>query len=245
VGPCCVVSRSLAWQPGDRAKQVFVGGVGVDHWPSSAYTLPLRALFVGQGPGRNLSRPGGLRRLRAEALRRARATIRRRTGPWLWLDQRKGRACQRLYEGVELGDEGPTGLITYMRTDSTRLSEDAVNDVRAWIVDRYGEASRPAEPNVFKSKKSAQDAHEAIRPTSTQYDSRDRAASAFRNRECPGRARSGGFAQALHPHLESLCGLPDGLAGPRPTRPSCPLFKIAATWRRRKAVSVPPSWAWW
>ncbi|HJX66756.1 MAG TPA: type I DNA topoisomerase [Polyangia bacterium] len=78
--------------------------------------------------------------------------------------------AQRLYEGVELGDEGPTGLITYMRTDSTRLSEDAVKDVRAWIVDRYSAASCPAEPNVFKSKKSAQDAHEAIRPTSTQYD---------------------------------------------------------------------------
>ncbi len=78
--------------------------------------------------------------------------------------------AQRLYEGIELGDEGPTGLITYMRTDSTRLSEDAVKDVRAWIADRYGEASLPAEPNVFKSKKSAQDAHEAIRPTSTQYD---------------------------------------------------------------------------
>jgi DNA topoisomerase I len=78
--------------------------------------------------------------------------------------------AQRLYEGVELGDEGPTGLITYMRTDSTRLSEDAVKDVRAWIADRYGATSCPAEPNVFKSKKSAQDAHEAIRPTSTQYD---------------------------------------------------------------------------
>jgi DNA topoisomerase-1 len=78
--------------------------------------------------------------------------------------------AQRLYEGVELGDEGPTGLITYMRTDSTRLSEDAVKDIRAWITDRYGETSRSAEPNVFKSKKSAQDAHEAIRPTSTQYD---------------------------------------------------------------------------
>jgi DNA topoisomerase I len=78
--------------------------------------------------------------------------------------------AQRLYEGIELGDEGPTGLITYMRTDSTRLSDDAVKDVRAWITSRYGETSCPAEPNVFKSKKSAQDAHEAIRPTSTQYD---------------------------------------------------------------------------
>jgi DNA topoisomerase-1 len=78
--------------------------------------------------------------------------------------------AQRLYEGIELGEEGPTGLITYMRTDSTRLSDDAVADVRAWIAARYGQASVPAEPNVFKTKKSAQDAHEAIRPTSTKYD---------------------------------------------------------------------------
>jgi DNA topoisomerase-1 len=78
--------------------------------------------------------------------------------------------AQRLYEGIELGEEGPTGLITYMRTDSTRLSDDAVADVRTWIAARYGQASVPAEPNVFKTKKSAQDAHEAIRPTSTKYD---------------------------------------------------------------------------
>ncbi len=78
--------------------------------------------------------------------------------------------AQRLYEGIELGEEGPTGLITYMRTDSTRLSDDAVTDVRAWIGARYGQAFVPAEPNIFKTKKSAQDAHEAIRPTSTKYD---------------------------------------------------------------------------
>ncbi len=78
--------------------------------------------------------------------------------------------AQRLYEGVEVGDDGPVGLITYMRTDSTRLSDDAVSDARAFIRDRYGASFLPAEPVVYKSKKSAQDAHEAIRPTSLKYD---------------------------------------------------------------------------
>ncbi|MDZ4694922.1 MAG: type I DNA topoisomerase [Deltaproteobacteria bacterium] len=78
--------------------------------------------------------------------------------------------AQRLYEGIDLGAEGPTGLITYMRTDSTRLSDDAVTDVRQYIVARYGERSLPEKPNTFRSKKSAQDAHEAIRPTDTKYD---------------------------------------------------------------------------
>jgi DNA topoisomerase I len=78
--------------------------------------------------------------------------------------------AQRLYEGIELGEEGPVGLITYMRTDSTRLSDDALTDVRAYIAGRYGSDRVPAEPNVWKQKKSAQDAHEAIRPTSTKFD---------------------------------------------------------------------------
>jgi DNA topoisomerase-1 len=78
--------------------------------------------------------------------------------------------AQRLYEGVELGDEGPVGLITYMRTDSTRLSDDAVTEVRDFIATRYGAAALPAAPVLYKSKKSAQDAHEAIRPTSLKYD---------------------------------------------------------------------------
>jgi DNA topoisomerase-1 len=78
--------------------------------------------------------------------------------------------AQRLYEGLELGAEGPTGLITYMRTDSTRISEDAVRDVRELIASRFGAAHLPGEPNVFKSKKSAQDAHEAIRPTLLDHD---------------------------------------------------------------------------
>src|SRR5689334_4791301 len=74
--------------------------------------------------------------------------------------------AQRLYEGVELGKEGAVGLITYMRTDSTRISEDAIKEVRGFIVERYGAEVLPPSPNVYKSKKDAQDAHEAIRPTS-------------------------------------------------------------------------------
>jgi DNA topoisomerase-1 len=77
--------------------------------------------------------------------------------------------AQGLYEGVDLGkDGGPVGLITYMRTDSTRLSPDAVNAARDFIGTTYGKTYVPAQPNVFKSKKNAQDAHEAIRPTSLE-----------------------------------------------------------------------------
>jgi DNA topoisomerase-1 len=73
--------------------------------------------------------------------------------------------AQRLYEGIELGEEGLVGLITYMRTDSTRVSNDAVAEVRQMIGNDYGAPYLPESPNVFKSKKDAQDAHEAIRPT--------------------------------------------------------------------------------
>ena len=74
--------------------------------------------------------------------------------------------AQRLYEGVDLGDEGTVGLITYMRTDSTRVANDAVAEVRQWIGKEYGDQFLPESPNVYKSKKEAQEAHEAIRPTS-------------------------------------------------------------------------------
>jgi DNA topoisomerase-1 len=75
--------------------------------------------------------------------------------------------AQRLYEGVEVGAEGSVGLITYMRTDSTRVSQDALDEVRGLIKDRYGAPFVPASPNVYKSKKDAQDAHEAVRPSSS------------------------------------------------------------------------------
>jgi DNA topoisomerase I len=74
--------------------------------------------------------------------------------------------AQRLYEGIDLGEEGPTGLITYMRTDSTRVSEEAVAEVRDFIRSGYGADYLPAKPNLYKTGKAAQDAHEAVRPTS-------------------------------------------------------------------------------
>src|SRR5579872_2721702 len=75
--------------------------------------------------------------------------------------------AQRLYEGVELGPDGSVGLITYMRTDSPRISNEALDEVRGLIKERYGPQFAPESPNVYKSKKDAQEAHEAIRPTSS------------------------------------------------------------------------------
>ncbi len=73
--------------------------------------------------------------------------------------------AQKLYEGIDLGEEGPVGLITYMRTDSVRISGGALNEAREIIMKTYGGEYLPEKPNTFKVKKSAQDAHEAIRPT--------------------------------------------------------------------------------
>ncbi len=74
--------------------------------------------------------------------------------------------AQQLYEGVELGSEGAVGLITYMRTDSTRVSDDAIAEARELIGTKFGAQYVPAAPNTYKSKKDAQDAHEAVRPSS-------------------------------------------------------------------------------
>jgi len=78
--------------------------------------------------------------------------------------------AQRLYEGVELGDQGAVGLITYMRTDSSRVSDQAVASVREYIGNRYGANYLPDKPIFYRSSKSAQDAHEAIRPTAVERD---------------------------------------------------------------------------
>ena len=78
--------------------------------------------------------------------------------------------AQQLYEGIEIGKEGPVGLITYMRTDSPRISNDAAEETRQLIRGRYGAEYLPATPNVYKTQKAAQEAHEAIRPTSVQRD---------------------------------------------------------------------------
>jgi len=74
--------------------------------------------------------------------------------------------AQRLYEGVELGDEESVGLITYMRSDSTRVADSALTELREYVQTTYGKLYLPPKPVVYKSKKGSQDAHEAIRPTS-------------------------------------------------------------------------------
>jgi len=76
--------------------------------------------------------------------------------------------AQRLYEGVEIGEEGLVGLITYMRTDSTRVADSALDEVRGLISTQFGPDYLPEKPVFYRSKKDAQDAHEAIRPSSAQ-----------------------------------------------------------------------------
>jgi len=93
---------------------------------------------------------------------------------WLRFSAKKTMSvAQRLYEGVELGKEGSVGLITYMRTDSVRVAEDALKEVRAFIAGNYDAAYLPAKARVYKVSGSAQDAHEAIRPASMQYRPQD------------------------------------------------------------------------
>ncbi len=76
--------------------------------------------------------------------------------------------AQQLYEGIEMGEQGATGLITYMRTDSTRLSDDALKDARSYIETKLGKEYLPPQVLEYKNKKNAQDAHEAVRPTSIE-----------------------------------------------------------------------------
>ena len=74
--------------------------------------------------------------------------------------------AQQLYEGISLGRKGPVGLITYMRTDSTRISQLATEETRRFVAERFGTSYVPPKPNIYSAGKNAQDAHEAIRPTS-------------------------------------------------------------------------------
>jgi len=80
------------------------------------------------------------------------------------------RTAQELYEGIELGKANPVGLITYMRTDSVRVADVAQKDAKKYIIDKFGKDYIPKTPNVFKAKKGAQEAHEAIRPTLPLHD---------------------------------------------------------------------------
>ncbi|HVW11779.1 MAG TPA: type I DNA topoisomerase [Bryobacteraceae bacterium] len=83
--------------------------------------------------------------------------------------------AQQLYEGVEIGTEGLVGLITYMRTDSVRVSDDALKEVREYVGSKFGKEYLPEKANEYKTKKAAQDAHEAIRPTSAMRTPEDMA----------------------------------------------------------------------
>ncbi len=119
--------------------------------------------------------------------------------------------AQKLYEGVELGkDEGAVGLISYMRTDSTRVSNDALDEVRGMIAERYGADYRPEKPNFYKSKKDAQDAHEAIRPT-----------SALRTPESVASFLAEDEAEALRADLAAICGVADDAGGVRSDDDRC------------------------
>jgi DNA topoisomerase I len=134
--------------PNEAAAQAIVAAVdGVDYVVRSVVNKEKR---------RNPVPPFITSTLQQEAARKLRFSVKRTM-----------MLAQKLYEGVELSkEEGATGLISYMRTDSVRVSNDALDEVRAMITDRWGAEYRPAAPNVYKGKKDAQDAHEAVRPTS-------------------------------------------------------------------------------
>ena len=126
---------------------------------SEIETGAIRVQEVERKTGRRSSPPPFITsKLQQEAARRFRFAARRTM-----------RVAQELYEGIGLGEEGAVGLITYMRTDSTRMSEDAVREAREFVTARFGADYVPEKPNRFASGKSAQDAHEAIRPTSLLY----------------------------------------------------------------------------
>src|SRR6185369_8799846 len=82
--------------------------------------------------------------------------------------QRTMQIAQKLYEGIEIKGQGSVGLITYMRTDSFRLSDEALTETRTWLGREFGAEYVPPKPNFYRSKKGAQEAHEAIRPSSIE-----------------------------------------------------------------------------
>ncbi len=104
---------------------------------------------------RNPAAPFTTSTLQQEAARKLRFTARRTM-----------MLAQQLYEGIELGSEGSVGLITYMRTDAVRVAREAQEEARAWVTDRLGREYLPDAPPAYRARKSAEEAHEAIRPTS-------------------------------------------------------------------------------
>jgi DNA topoisomerase-1 len=110
------------------------------------------------------------------------STLQQEGGRRLGFSAKKTMAvAQQLYEGVELGDEGPVGLITYMRTDSVRVAREAQDQARAWARGRLGAEYVPETPPAYRSRRSAQEAHEAVRPTDVEREPRTLARSLTRD----------------------------------------------------------------
>jgi DNA topoisomerase-1 len=133
--------------PNEEAAQQILAGLEKAHW--SVRNIEKKERRRSPAP------PFTTSRFQQDASRKLRFSVKRAM-----------MIAQRLYEGVELGEEGSLGLITYMRTDSVRVSNDAVTEVRDMILSVFGKEFLPETPNAYKSKKAAQEAHEAIRPTS-------------------------------------------------------------------------------
>ena len=133
------------------------GAVVVEVEPSGGAAVPFRVVKVeAKEKKKNPAPPFTTSKLQQDAARLG------------FQVSRTMRLAQRLYEGVELGEEGTVGLITYMRTDSTRVSDEALDAVRRHIGATYGEAALPEKPRFYRADKRAQEAHEAIRPTSME-----------------------------------------------------------------------------
>jgi len=149
-------SARLAKVDGEKAtipSQVTAGAIYEElQAPGTAYRV---ATLTRKEKRRNPVAPFTTSKLQQEAARKLRFTARKTM-----------QVAQQLYEGIELGETGSIGLITYMRTDSTRISPDAQAEVRAFVAERFGAEFVPERPPAYKSGKGAQEAHEAIRPTS-------------------------------------------------------------------------------
>jgi len=135
--------------------------------PGTAYRV---ATLARKEKRRNPVAPFTTSKLQQEAARKLRFTARKTM-----------QVAQQLYEGIDLGETGSIGLITYMRTDSTRISPDAQAEVRAFVAERFGAEYLPERPPAYKSGKGAQEAHEAVRPTSVLREPGQVAASLTRD----------------------------------------------------------------
>lgn len=155
--PPAFEAKLMKWRGADVA---LSSGVATTEVAAALQNQPFTVSHIEKKERRkNPSAPFTTSKLQQEASRKLRYTPKRTMA-----------LAQRLYEGVEVGSEGPVGLITYMRTDSTRIAPEAQAEVTDFVRERFGAEYVPATPNLYKNKKGAQDAHEAIRPTAVTRD---------------------------------------------------------------------------